>query len=229
MLLWFCTTSVQWQPDGLTIHTEKWLLGACPEQHPGALLWATGEEVRLDLNKEVTQNTKQTKQIHITTSTCWFWRTSRVWRSEDPCHRACRDPDIGPQSAEDSRGKRVLEHGVRAPVFYGNLLEKTVFHKYLQELYFVLSESPKISGNLWEFMGECNLGIQYSSSLSQRCGEGPPCDGGHHRRRQPRAEGPPREALWSRLPPRSTTSILISVTLNPIPLNRLWNNYALTI
>ena len=37
---------------------------------------------------------------------------------------------------------------VRAPVFYRNLWKKTVFHQYLQEMCFVLTE---ISGNLHEF------------------------------------------------------------------------------
>ena len=43
-----------------------------------------------------------------------------------------------------------LEYGVRAPVFYGNLREKTgetVFHEYLHEACFVLTE---ISENLWK-------------------------------------------------------------------------------
>ena len=39
---------------------------------------------------------------------------------------------------------------------------KLVFHEYLLEACFVLTE---ISGNLREFTGECNLGILYSSSL----------------------------------------------------------------
>ena len=46
--------------------------------------------------------------------------------------------------------KRVLEYGVRPPVFYGNLREETVFHEILQEACFVLTE---ISGNLREFTG----------------------------------------------------------------------------
>ena len=45
---------------------------------------------------------------------------------------------------------------------YGSAREKTVFHKYLQEVCFVHTE---ISGNLREFTGECNLGILYYSSL----------------------------------------------------------------
>ena len=39
--------------------------------------------------------------------------------------------------------RRVLECGVRAPVFYGNLCEQTgntVFHEYLQEACFVITE-----------------------------------------------------------------------------------------
>ena len=39
---------------------------------------------------------------------------------------------------------------------------ETVFHKYLREYCFVLTE---ISGNLRESTGECNLGILCSSSL----------------------------------------------------------------
>ena len=33
-----------------------------------------------------------------------------------------------------------LEYGVRAPFFYGNLQEKTVFHEYLQEAYVVFTD-----------------------------------------------------------------------------------------
>ena len=40
-----------------------------------------------------------------------------------------------------------------------NKREKTFFHEYLQEACLVLTESPKVSGNLREFSGECNLGI----------------------------------------------------------------------
>ena len=36
--------------------------------------------------------------------------------------------------------KRVLEYGVRAPAFYGNLREQTVFHENLLEACFVLIE-----------------------------------------------------------------------------------------
>ena len=35
--------------------------------------------------------------------------------------------------------KRGLEYVARAPVFYGNLREKTVFHENLQEAFFVLT------------------------------------------------------------------------------------------
>ena len=71
---------------------------------------------------------------------------------------------VPPPSAAPATGevKRGLENRVGAPVFYGNLREKTVFHEYLQEAWFILTE---ISGNLREFMGECNLGIHYRSSL----------------------------------------------------------------
>ena len=61
--------------------------------------------------------------------------------------------------------KRVLEYGVRAPIFAevsGSKREKTAFHENLQVVCFVLTE---ISGNLREFTGECNLGILYSRSL----------------------------------------------------------------
>ena len=43
--------------------------------------------------------------------------------------------------------KRVLEYGVRAPVSSGFLREKAVFHKYLQEACFVITETSR---NLWE-------------------------------------------------------------------------------
>ena len=46
---------------------------------------------------------------------------------------------------------------------YGSKREKTVFHEYLQEACFVLTEISEISGNLREFTGECNLGILYST------------------------------------------------------------------
>ena len=52
--------------------------------------------------------------------------------------------------------KRVLDYGVRAPAFYGDLREKTVFHEYLQEACLVLTEIP---GDLREFVGKCHLGI----------------------------------------------------------------------
>ena len=61
-----------------------------------------------------------------------------------------------------SHVKRVLECGVRTPVFYGNLREKTDCHKTCRKLVFFLRKSPKISGNLREFSGECNLGILHT-------------------------------------------------------------------
>ena len=88
-----------------------------------------------------------------------------------PTMSSCRRPMQGGVSARYLRhrqgsafrlSKRGLEYGVQAPVFYGSLREKTVFHEYLQEYCFVLTD---ISGNLREFTGECNLGILYSSSL----------------------------------------------------------------
>ena len=69
--------------------------------------------------------------------------------------------------------ERVLEYGVRAPVFYRSLREKMVFHESIQEACFILTE---ISGNLRQSSGECNLGILYCSSLlpcaevDQSCG-----------------------------------------------------------
>ena len=51
-------------------------------------------------------------------------------------------------------------HRLRFPT--KNIREQTVFHEYLQEACFVLTN---ISGNLLEFTGECNLGILYPSSL----------------------------------------------------------------
>ena len=57
----------------------------------------------------------------------------------------------------DTATKRVLEYGIRAPVFYGNLWskrERTVFHESLQESCFVLTEISEnlreTSGSLWE-------------------------------------------------------------------------------
>ena len=44
----------------------------------------------------------------------------------------------GRQTIPNAKG--VLEYGLRAPVFYGNLREKTVFHEYLQEACFALTE-----------------------------------------------------------------------------------------
>ena len=51
---------------------------------------------------------------------------------------------------------------------YGSKREKTVFHKtYRKPVLFLqkASKSSKISGNLREFTGECDLGILYSTSL----------------------------------------------------------------
>ena len=65
-------------------------------------------------------------------------------------------------------GVRGTGYGLRFYTeIYGSKREKIVFHEYLQEACFVLivQTSPKISGNLQEFTGECNLGILYSSSL----------------------------------------------------------------
>ena len=56
-----------------------------------------------------------------------------------------------------------MGYGLRFSMeIYGIKQEKTVFHEYLQEACFVLTE---MSGNLCEFTGECKLGILYSSSL----------------------------------------------------------------
>ena len=54
---------------------------------------------------------------------------------------------------------------VRAPVFCGNLQEKTVFHECLQEACFVLTLISESLRNLPGVKGECNLGILYFSSL----------------------------------------------------------------
>ena len=53
---------------------------------------------------------------------------------------------------EYGKAKRGLEYGVRAPVFCGNLREKTVStNTYRKKLVVFLQKSPKISGNLREF------------------------------------------------------------------------------
>ena len=53
--------------------------------------------------------------------------------------------------------------------FYGNLREQTGQKRFstntYRKLVLLLQKSPKISRNLREFTGECNLGILYSSSL----------------------------------------------------------------
>ena len=49
--------------------------------------------------------------------------------------------------------KRGLEYGVRAPVFYGNLREKTVFREFVREACCVLTEN---SENLLQPYGQCN-------------------------------------------------------------------------
>ena len=65
-----------------------------------------------------------------------------------------------------------LDYRVRDPVFYGSLRKSTgangskrssmnTYRKFV----LLLQRSPKISGNIKEFTGECNLGILYSSSL----------------------------------------------------------------
>ena len=65
--------------------------------------------------------------------------------------------------------ERGLEYGVQAPVFYGNLREQTGENICPRiptgNLFLLLQTSPKISGNLREFPGECDLGILHSSSL----------------------------------------------------------------
>ena len=104
--------------------------------------------------------------------------------------------------------KRVLEYGVQAQLFYGNLREKTAVHKYLQETCLFLQKSPKVSGNLREFTGECNLGILYSSSLlgeQARAGDAPaeaggrPCERGAEGRidgiRPPRPQPQPQKFI----------------------------------
>ena len=65
--------------------------------------------------------------------------------------------------------KRTFDYGVRAPVFYGKLREQTGENGFPRIptgiLFLLLQKSPNISGNLREFMRECNLGIPYSSYL----------------------------------------------------------------
>ena len=68
-------------------------------------------------------------------------------------------------AAADLRGagdKRVLEYGVRAPVFYGRPStganrRKRFSTKTYRKLVLFLQKSSKVSGNLREFKGECNL------------------------------------------------------------------------
>ena len=75
---------------------------------------------------------------------------------------------MGPLRSPPHTHKRVLEYGVRAPVFCGNLREKIVFHENLQEACFVLTEiSQSLRKPPEVYGGECNLGlgILYSSSL----------------------------------------------------------------
>ena len=63
--------------------------------------------------------------------------------------------------------ERALECGVRAPVSCGNLREQTGENGFPRKPTWslFLQKSPKVSGNLREFTGECHLGIPYSSSL----------------------------------------------------------------
>ena len=67
--------------------------------------------------------------------------------------------------------KQGLEYGVQAPVFYRNLREQTEENVFSATSYrhivLFLHKSRKISRNLRELTGECNLGILYSSSLSR--------------------------------------------------------------
>ena len=78
----------------------------------------------------------------------------------------------------------------RAPVFYTNLREQTGETRFSTNTYrkpvLFLHTSLRISGNLWEFTGECNPRILYSSSLLSRVSmhlwmhrtagrTGPPC------------------------------------------------------
>ena len=67
------------------------------------------------------------------------------------------------------RDKRGLEHGVRAPVFYGNLQEQTGESGFPRKptgtLFCLLQKSHEIFGNLREFVAENNVGILYSISL----------------------------------------------------------------
>ena len=51
---------------------------------------------------------------------------------------------------------------------FGSKREKTVFHETYRKPVLFLQKSPKISRNLREFTGECNLGILCSGSLSHQ-------------------------------------------------------------
>ena len=60
--------------------------------------------------------------------------------------------------------KIVLEYGVWATVFCGNLREQTEENIFARiptgiSIGLLLQKSPKISGSLRKFTGECNLGI----------------------------------------------------------------------
>ena len=65
--------------------------------------------------------------------------------------------------------KRVLERGVQAPVFCGNLQGQAGENGFPRKPHMnpilFLRKSPNISRNLREFTGERHLGILYSSSL----------------------------------------------------------------
>ena len=69
--------------------------------------------------------------------------------------RSCGSPDV----------KKVLEYGVRAPVFYGSKQENRFSTKAYRKFVLFLQKSPNISGNLRDFTGACDLRILYSTSL----------------------------------------------------------------
>ena len=108
------------------------------------------------------------------------------------------------RTVEHTVDKRALEYEVRVPLFLrdptGANGRKQFFTKSYGRLCLFLQKSPKVSGNLREFTGECNLGIRYSSSLlvkwnaaGVRGGKKPfceplPCN--------PAAETAPRPPIW---------------------------------
>ena len=73
------------------------------------------------------------------------------------------------QLVPGTAAKRVLEYGVRAPGFLrkstGANERKRFSTNTYRKLVLFLQTSPKISANLREISGECNLGILHSSSL----------------------------------------------------------------